>query len=189
MTLFEFILVLVSLILAIGVTQLLQGVANIVRFRKELRRNWVPLCWMATLFVLTAAHWWSLWEMREAVWTFPGFFYLLLPPTLQYFAISLLVSFSLEPDGASLADEFQRVRVPFLGALLAWVILVMWDGAILGVEAAWNFLRLNQIFGVAMLVTGLVSSRWVVQKFVAVAVLASVLFGSFLLRFLPGIAF
>ena len=189
MTLFEFILVLVSLILAIGVTQLLQGVAKIVRYRKDLRQNWVPVCWMATLFVLTAAHWWSLWEMREAVWTFPAFFYLLLPPTLQYFAIILLVSFDPEPDGASLSDEYQRVRVPFLGAFLVWVILVMWDGAILGVEAAWNLLRVNQIFGVAMLVLGLASSRWAVQKFVAVAMLASLLFGSFVLRFLPGIAF
>ena len=189
MTLFEFILVLVSLILAIGVTQLLRGVANVVRYRDELKLSWVPLCWAGTLFLLTAAHWWSLWDMRDTAWTFPTFFFLLLPPTLQYFAISLLVSWKLDSERASLQDEFQRIRVPFLGAVLLWTLIVMWDGAILGAEAIWNYLRANQSLGAVMLALGMFSPRWGIQKLVAVGMLLSASIGSFLLRFLPGIVF
>lgn len=80
MVLFEFILVMVSLVLAIGVTHLLQGVVEVVRYRETLELYWVPFAWAATLFVLAAGHWWSLWDMRGVEWTFPGFFFLLLPP-------------------------------------------------------------------------------------------------------------
>lgn len=189
MTLFEFILVLVSLILAIGVTQLLQGVSGFVRYQQDLGLKWVPFCWAGSLFLLTTAHWWSLWDMRELEWTYPTFFFVLLPPTVQYFAISLLVSMDVESDGTSLAEEFQQIRVPFLSAVLSWVVLLMWDGAILGVEAVWNSLRMNQSVGVAMLILGLASPSWTVQKLVAAVMLASIALGAFVLRFLPGFVY
>ncbi|MFV1988926.1 MAG: hypothetical protein ACC682_16770 [Gemmatimonadota bacterium] len=112
MTLFEFILVMVSLILAIGVTHLLQGVAAIVQQRKELDFSWVPLVWASYLFLVTAAHWWSLWDMRGADWTFPAFFFVLLPPTLLYLAVSLLVSSGPGTGGTSMAADFLEIRVP-----------------------------------------------------------------------------
>jgi len=47
-------------------------------------------------------------------WTFPGFFFLLLAPTLLYIALSLIVSADVTVPGASLATSFERVRFPFM---------------------------------------------------------------------------
>jgi hypothetical protein len=186
MTLFEFILVMVSLVLAIGVTHLLQGVAAIVHHRKELDFSWVPLSWAAYLFLVSAAHWWSLWDMRGADWNFPAFFFVLLPPTLLYLTVSLLVSSGLGTVGTSMATDFLGIRVPFFTVLLTFMVLVMWDGAILGVEAAWNSLRALQVVGVALMIIGLATSRWRTQKLVAAVALGLLVIHSFVLRFFPG---
>ena len=46
MSLFEFILVMVSFVLAIGVTHLLQGSVKIFRHRATLGLDWVPLAFL-----------------------------------------------------------------------------------------------------------------------------------------------
>ena len=167
MTLFEFILVMVTLILAIGVTQLLQGVAAIVHDRGELEIAWVPLVWAAYLFLLSAAHWWSLWDMRGANWNFPVFFLTLLAPTLLFLAVSLLVSGGLQTSSESMARGFLRIRAPFFTVLVVFSLLVTWDGAVLGVEPVWNSLRAFQVALLPLFVVGLASSRWRIQQVVA----------------------
>ena len=91
MTLFEFILVMVSLVLAISMTHLLEGVARVVRHRSRFALDATTTLWAVFLFVLSIGHWWSLWGMRDANWTFPAFFFVLIPPTLLFLAVSLLV--------------------------------------------------------------------------------------------------
>ncbi len=186
MTLFEFILVMVSLILAIGVTHLLKGVAEIARYRETLKFDWVPLAWAASLFVLSAAHWWSLWDFRGVDWTFPDFFFVLLPPTLLYVAVRLLVSGEVRKSGASMAAGFERVRTPFMAVMVVLSVLVTFDGWVLGVEPIWNSLRMSQVVAFGIIFMGLVSSRRSLQCFVAAAMLVIYLFGAFVLRFLPG---
>lgn len=61
----------VSLVLAIGVTHLLEGVARVARQRQNVEIDWVAPTWAASLFVLSINHWWSLWGMHGADWTFP----------------------------------------------------------------------------------------------------------------------
>jgi hypothetical protein len=186
MTLFEFILVMVSLILAIGITQLLQGIASIVQRRRAVEFSWVPLAWSAYLFLLSVAHWWSLWDMREVEWTFPAFFFLLLPPTMLYLTISLLVNSGGAGASASMADDFQGIRVPFFVFMTAVGLLVIWDGPILRIEPVWNSLRAIQMVAIVLLVIGLASSRWGTQKLVAALSLGALVFLTFVLRFLPG---
>jgi len=177
---------MVSLIIAIGATHLLHGVAAAVQHRNEVQVSWVPLTWSAYLFLLIAAHWWSLWDMRDAAWTFPAFFFVLLPPTLLYLTVSLLVgSLTASGSGSMLAD-FKDLRVPFFVLMTAANALTIWDGAILGVEPVWNSLRALQMVVLALMITGLASSQWRVQQLVAVLSLVTLVVVAFVLRFLPG---
>lgn len=185
MSLFEFILVMVSLVLAIAMTHLLEGVARVVRERRRFEVDRITPVWAAFLFVLSIAHWWSLWDMREADWTFPAFFFVLLPPTLLFLAVSLLTPEDGD-DEVSLEDDFLRIRVPFLGVLFAFAILVTWDGYLLGVEGAWNRLRTFQLALLANFLVGLASPSRRVQRLVAAIALALLVGSSFVLRFLPG---
>ncbi len=185
MSLFEFILVMVSLILAIGVTHLLRGVAAIVQNRETLQLDWVPLTWAASLFILSALHWWSLWDFRVVEWTFPDFFFVLLAPTFLYVAVSILVSPDLAAPGNSMAASFERVRLPFMVVMVALALATGWDGWVLGVEPAWNSLRIVQVGVIGTLLVGAASSKRVIQQCVAVAILGIFFVVAFVLRYLP----
>lgn len=186
MSLFEFILVMISLVLAIGVTHLLQSVASMVRLRRTLQADWVVVTWMATLFLLSAAYWWSLWDFRGLEWTFPAFFYLLLAPTLLYVGVSLLIGAGDPALRGSAGESFEQVRLPFLGVMGLFHVLASVDGLLLGAETAWNSLRFVQLMTFAAYGAGMLWAERRVQRLVAGAVLGIYLFNVFGLRYLPG---
>jgi hypothetical protein len=186
MSLFEFVLVMVSLVLAIGITHLLQAAARIVRHRQVVKLDWVPLLWMATLFLYSVSYWWSLWDFRDVEWTFPGFFFLLIPPTLLYVALSLVVSADFTTAGMSLSESFERIRRPFLATIGVFQFLVTWDGWVFRSEPVWNQLRWLQLALIALLILGTISSVRRIQALVALGVFIVLNLLVFVLRFFPG---
>ncbi|MDX1482080.1 MAG: hypothetical protein R3315_10405 [Woeseiaceae bacterium] len=186
MHIFEFVLVMASLVLAIGLTSLLSVVASIISHRQVARLEWFPLIWIATLFLYVPGYWWSLWDFRDVSWTFPTYFFLLLMPTCLYIAMRLLGD-ALEPeDGIPRGEAFERVRVPFFLALILMQGTGALDGWLLSVEPLWNDLRALQVFLILLFIVGALSPRLSVQKPVAALNFLLMVFAMFVLRFLPG---
>lgn len=71
MTLFEYVTVVVSIVLALGVMRLLDG----VRVAAAAERRYLPhLLWIATKLFNHTLFWWALWSGRDAVsWNFASF--------------------------------------------------------------------------------------------------------------------
>lgn len=183
---FSFILVMVSLVLAIGVTHLVHGVASLIRLRGSTRLEPLPLVWAASLFLVAAIYWWSLWDFRRVDWRFHHFFYLLLAPTLLHVAASLLVSTDAVAAGANLRSEFDRIRVPFMLVMAAFSIVVAFDGWIVGVESFWLGYRPIQLWTVGLYVAGATLAGVRVQRIVAGLVLVTYLAAGFFFRYVPG---
>lgn len=186
MAIFEFVLVMVSLILAIGLTRMLGALSTMISNRHERRLEWFSLTWIATFFLYVPAYWWSLWDFREVEWTFPAYFYLLLMPTMLFLAISLFVQSGDNVVGLSRIHDFNRIRKPFFLALAVGQVVGAWDGWLMSVEPFINILRWVQIGLIALFVVGAVSDREAVQKFIAVAVFVILFAGMFGVRYLPG---
>jgi hypothetical protein len=184
--LFSFILVMVSLVLAIGVTHLVHGVASLIRLRGSTRLEPLPLAWAANLFLVAAIYWWSLWDFRSVDWRFHHFFYLLLAPTLLHVAASLLVSTDAVAAGENLRSEFGRIRVPFMVVMAAFSIVVAFDGWIVGVESFWTDFRPIQIWAVGLYVAGATLAGVRAQRIVAGLVLVTYLAAGFFFRYVPG---
>jgi hypothetical protein len=185
MSLFEFVSVLASVLFAMAIAQILNGVARTVRRRAQVEWCWLHSLWLVNLFLFIASDWWSIWDFRELSWTFPSFFYLLIPPTLLFFAGSLLTPEFEGSKKVSLEEHFQTVRSAFMWVLLAFMLLVAVDGFVFGVEPLWNDLRPSQILGSLSVLGGALfgSLRW--HRILAVIFLiGNVLALS--LRFLPG---
>ena len=70
---FDWIAVVVSLILGLGVARLLISVVSIFQARRRVVLDWPPLIWAATIFLESVAFWWSLEESasRVTAWTLP----------------------------------------------------------------------------------------------------------------------
>ena len=186
MDIFEFVLVTVSLVLALGFTSLLRVVATMISHRRSRKIKWYPTIWIAVLFLYVPGYWWSLWDFRDVAWTFPSFFFLLLMPTCLYIAMNLLGEALVSDDGTSRIDAFERVRIPFFVSLIAMQVAGALDGWLLSVEPLLNVLRWLQIFLVLCFVIGALTRGLIVQKLVSVINLALMTFAMFGLRYLPG---
>jgi hypothetical protein len=87
---FQYLAVLLSIVLGLGVTQLLTGVGRLVQARHAVRPYWPPLVWVALLLLVHVQSWWAMFELRtHAPWTFLQFLVVLLTPTTLYLMAAL----------------------------------------------------------------------------------------------------
>ena len=185
--LFGFIIAMVSLVLAIGVTHLVQDAAILVRQRRTVRLEPVVFVWAASLFLVAALYWWSLWDFRDVEWRFPLFFYMLLAPTLLHVGASLLVSGRSDGQpGEGGESEFERIRVPFMVVMALFSVVVMGDGWVVGVEPAWTEYRPLQLWTIVLYLMGAMIPSARAQLFIAWLALTTYVVAGFFYRFLPG---
>lgn len=102
MSLFEFVGIAISLILGLGIANLLTSGVELIRRRREVQFHWVPLAWGVIVLWIHLEFWWSLFATRQrAQWTHGDFL------LVASFVIALFASGSLvlpRGDDASTTD-------------------------------------------------------------------------------------
>lgn len=89
---FQYLGVLVSIILGLGLTQLLTGVGRLIQARTRVRVHWPTLVWVGLLLLIHVQAWWAMFDMRaHASWTFLKFGVVLLTPTGLYLMAALVL--------------------------------------------------------------------------------------------------
>ena len=134
MTVFEYVMVMVSIILALALAQLLRGLTEIT---KNPNRYWVHSSWIGILAFLVLQFWWAYWDFSGLEsWTFAVYVYLLLSPIALFVATYLLVPETRTTEMDWRKHFYQARRWFFLTLILL---------SILGAFGTWIFL------GVALL--------------------------------------
>lgn len=78
---FEFVTVLISIILGLGITQIMSGVADLIHQWEKVKLYWVHGLWVVLVFVLHVQQWWLTWELRMILpWRLPFFLFEILYP-------------------------------------------------------------------------------------------------------------
>ncbi len=91
MSAFEYLSVLISIILALGMTRVLAGVGEMLQARSRRRIYWVHVLWIVNVFLYLVVAWWIFYRWRnEQPWTFFLFIFVLISPTILYLASILL---------------------------------------------------------------------------------------------------
>ena len=118
---FSYLSVFISLILGLGVTHLLTGVAALIRSRRELKLWWPAPIWMATTFLIQVQTWWAMFSLRTVEhWSFAAFLIVLLQPVAIFMMTALIVPRTVDGRTIDLRDEyFQESRWFFSALLLA----------------------------------------------------------------------
>lgn len=120
MNVFEFLLVIVSIVLGLGITELLAGLVRILR--GELVPGRLHALWMFVIVQLQVQLAWGLWGLRsKAEWLYPEFLLLLLAPVLLY--LTAAVIFPSAGSDESLDNHLMRRRRPLFLLLTAYVIV------------------------------------------------------------------
>lgn len=147
---FEFSTVLVSIVVAIAITEILATWGRMIRLRRRVKPYWVHVGWMALVLLLAIQFWWSLWELREwPDWNFFQFLFLLMP-----FLTLVVLAFLMCPDLATAdyetAEEyFYRNSSWTFGLASVFIVQLMVVNPVLRGET-WLGLP-NQIRGAALL--------------------------------------
>jgi hypothetical protein len=116
MGLFEFLMILVSVVIGLGITEILTGWANLLRVREGVRFYWLHILFQFGVFFALLQQWWELWDM-EGVGeiTFVAVLTVLTPPVLLFLIAHLL--FPSRAENADLEEYYYR-QSPLLWSLV-----------------------------------------------------------------------
>jgi hypothetical protein len=131
MSLFEFVTVVISMILALSLGQLLTGVTFLIKTGRDVRWYAPHTLWLVFMGVTLVNHWWSLWDFNAIEWNYATFIYVLIAPVLIAFAVGLLAPDRSDSASTDLALQFARVRRPFALVFCAYVLAMWFDGPLL----------------------------------------------------------
>ena len=142
MEMFNYVMVLASVIIGLGVTHLLMGVAGIVQHPGREKIYWIHLVWVAATFLRAIFWWWFEFAFSAATWTFALYFFVLVYAVLIYLWCALLFPKDLTGyDG--FRDYFYSRRAWFFGVGLAANFADIADTLLKGVA---HFLALGPLY-------------------------------------------
>lgn len=85
MRLFDFLMVLDSIIIGLGLSEVLTGLGQLLRSRGAVRVYGVHAVVVALILVILVQHWWDSWGLREiAQWNFVGLLLFVSGPVLLF---------------------------------------------------------------------------------------------------------
>ena len=176
MTSFEYLSVIVAIVIALGITQILIGAGRVALGDGTVRSYWIHSVWLAFLLIIYLHTWVSMWSLREATEQAVGIFlFYLVGTALPFVAGQVLLAGSFPSDAEA---HYFRVKRRFFGLQAA--------------GSVWAFAHHNQVLdspsggfpqllAVPLLILLGATSNWVVH-----AVLSPLFLLGTLLSFLGG---
>jgi len=124
---FEYLTVLISVVVGLSVTSFLTNVVRIIHVRGDVTISWAQLLWSVAILIWTIAFWWFTFVLAvEREWTFPLFIFLLAYSTLLFFLMALLFPEGVPADH-NYRTQFMRNRVWFFGVFLLFLCVDIVD--------------------------------------------------------------
>ena len=132
---FEYLSVLISIVLGLGITHLLMGFGRWVEARSEFHAFGPSLAWAGFLLVVHIETWWTMFGYTQhRDWTFLEFVIVLLQP-MVLFLLALMVFPSSDARRQDLKENFFHQRLWFFGLLVTLLVVsivkdLVLDGAL-----------------------------------------------------------
>lgn len=122
---FEYVIVLISIILGLGIAQIVTGLADIIHQWDRIKLYWPHVMWMLIIFFLHIQEWWNIYDLRlYEVWRLPTFIFISLYPINLFILARLL--FPLHNHEEVVLDYkvfyFSNFRKFFLGVILSAIL-------------------------------------------------------------------
>jgi len=179
MTTFEYVMVMVSVVLALALAQLLRALTEVVT---NPRRYWVHALWMLSLVLLIVQIWWAYWDFNATeTWTFALYLYLLSYPIGVFIAASLLVPATRAADMDWRAHYYQVHRWAFTALLACSLIALSGQVFYLDVPALHPY-RLFQVPMIASLLGAVLATGHGAHRLFAVTFFSLLLISQLVIR-------
>lgn len=165
---FSYLSVLLSIILGLAITQVLQGVRALLLARSRVRLFAPPMIWAGVMLVVATQNWWSSFGLSDhQEWTFAAFGAVLLQTVLLYMAAALALPDVPADVPIDLREHYWREARPFFEFFLAMLAVSVGKDMVLdGRPPSPGNLAFHGLFAISCLF-GLFSRRPAVHQTVA----------------------
>jgi hypothetical protein len=184
MTMFEYLMVMLSIILGLGVAQVLRGFGKIARSKT----NYLPLTlWCVVLFYLHIQVWWALWDLSSVdAWSQYYFWLIISIPCCLFAAIELLMPMGSSPD-TDWQEHFHSVRRPFMVVIFIFgLVAVAETYLLLGLPLTHPY-RIIQGIVTSTSIIGFFATNTRIHVALGTTYLATILVGQVVFRLNPGL--
>lgn len=111
MSQFEYVAVLISFAVALGLAELIGGWARLLRRRTEVRFDWLHAGATGLLLLLLTQFWWGFWNFRLVEpWSYPMLMGVLTPVVAIVLAALILTPGEVGPGGLDLRAHYMAQR-------------------------------------------------------------------------------
>jgi hypothetical protein len=175
---FEFLALFVSMIIALGISNILSNAMRLIRRRGLVHPHYTTLLWMAALFLLQVLVWWAAFQRLESTnWTFFRFLlYLLLPILVSVPGYLLVPDIQLELEAQfDLEKEFNHNRIWFFVILGAMGVTSFVESAVSASTWKLTFGSAFPLLGIVLCIGGIIFRSRRAQLLVALTFLTTLL--------------
>jgi hypothetical protein len=121
---FDYLAVLVSIIVGLAITQLLTGWRGMVLARARVTSYWPLLVWTVVVLLVCVQSWWAMFGLRAlATWTFADFAIVLAQAIVLYMLAALALPDFGDSARVDLAAHYFDHRRLFFGALVVLIAI------------------------------------------------------------------
>jgi hypothetical protein len=163
---FAHIRIVLSIILGMGITTLLRGIASIIEHPRQFGWSWIHMGWVGWAFISILTFWW--WEFRLAqvpVWTFGSYLFI-----VSYCALYFMMSTMLFPSDVREFGSYENYvlerRGWFFGLIALLTAVDLFDTSLKG-DARWQTLgvayTVHAVIMLCVVLIGLTQKRRRVQ--------------------------
>jgi hypothetical protein len=104
---FEYITVLISIILGMGITEILSSIGNVILRWEKVRLYWPHTILVLLVFVFHFQEWWIIYELRFfKAWRLPVFLFTILYPVNLYIIARIIFPRKYKSKGTNLKEFY-----------------------------------------------------------------------------------
>ena len=120
---FNYLSVLLSIVLGLAITQVLQGLRGLILTRAKVKLYLPSLIWVGLVLLIAIQGWWASFGMRtQANWTFVALLVIILQAISVYMAAALVLPDVTRDAVVDLRDHYFAHKNWFFGAILASLV-------------------------------------------------------------------
>jgi len=144
MSSFEYVTVLISIVLGLGITQILTGIAKLIQRRSRVKLYWPHLLWILFILFLHVQEWWVMYELKGyQPWRLPIFLFIMLYPVNLYVMARLLFPDRMSGKVTDLkVYYFENYRNIFTLLVLSAILSIVYNMSILHLQLMDQILQL-----------------------------------------------
>ncbi len=133
---FDYLSVLISIILGLGITQVLSGFGRLLNVRSRVRWYGPAVAWGILLLLIHVQTWWAMFQLRtHTAWSLPVFLFVLLLPILLY----LMAALALPDAGGEAPIDMRANYYAHAGWFFGLCLLVIAASMVRPIVLAGNF--------------------------------------------------